>query len=176
MAESTTATDLISATKKVEQGEDPSHLSLESLALLINTARLKQLEKKITNEFIELKKRQDSVTYLHKLIKTINIATNDKGEFDCSNNEELKKFLEQAKNEHGVDIKDNKFKYSKEERDRLLENIRMTVDDFNVLNDMQLQSVTRLTNERYESYQMARAIMKPLHDDKINKARSVAGR
>lgn len=175
MSESTTASELINATKKTEQGEDLNHLSLESLALLINTARLKQLENKITKELLELKKRQDGVVFLHKLIKTINTATNDKGEFDCTSNEDLKKFLNEAK-EHGVDIKENKFKYTKDERDRLLENIRMTVEDNNVLNDMQLQSVTRLTNERYESYQMARAIMKPLHDDKINKARSITGR
>ena len=171
----TSASEEINVIKKTAAGVNPNNLSLESLALLINTERLKFLENKITHEFIELKKRQDKVTFLHKLIKTINTATNDKGEFDCTNNADLQKFLTEAK-EHGVDLKENKFKYSKDERDRLLENIRMTVEDLNVLNDMQLQTITRLTNERYESYQMARAIMKPLHDDKVNKARSIAGR
>jgi len=71
-------------------------------------------------------------------------------------------------------VKDDKFKYNKDERDRLVENIRMTIEDLNVKNDMQLQTITRLTNERYESYQMARSILKPLHDDKINKAHAMA--
>lgn len=152
---------------------DPNHLSLESLALLINTDRLKFLENKITSEFLELKKRQDQVNFLHKLIKTINIAT-VKDELDFTNNQEIKDLIKIAK-EYGVEIKDGKFKYTKDERDRLIENIRITSDDFNVLNDMQLQSITRLTNERYESYQLARSIMKPLHDDKINKTRAMAG-
>lgn len=162
------------AIKETSSQADPHNLSLEALALLINTERLKFLEKKITNEFLELKKRQDQVTFLHKLIKTINVATVNE-EFDCSNNPELKDLLQKAK-EYGVEINDDKFKYHKEERDRLIDNIRMTAEDFNVLNDMQLQTITRLTNERYESYQLARSIMKPLHDDKINKARSIAGR
>jgi hypothetical protein len=83
--------------------------------------------------------------------------------------------LKQAK-EYGVDLKDDKFKFNKEERERLIENIRLTIDDCNVLNDMQLQTITRLTTERYESYQLARSIMKPLHEDKTNKARAIAGR
>lgn len=165
---------VVNAVKETSSQTNPHNLSLEALALLINTERLKFLEKKITNEFLELKKRQDQVSFLHKLIKTINVGTVNE-EFDCSNNQELKDLLEKAK-EYGVEIKDDKFKYNKDERERLIANIKMTAEDFNVLNDMQLQSITRFTNERYESYQLARSIMKPLHDDKINKARSIAGR
>lgn len=153
---------------------DSQNLSLEALVLLINTERLRSLEKKITAEFLELKKRQDEVSFLHKLIKTINTATANE-EFDCTQNEELKSLLAKAK-EYGVDIKEDKFKYNKEERERLIENIRITADDNNVLNDMQLQTITRLTTERYESYQLARSIMRPLHEDKVNKARAIAGR
>ena len=159
------------------EGNDPagsSNLSIESLALLINVERLKFLEKKIGAEFLELKKRQDEVSFLHKLIKTINTATSNE-EFDCTDNQDLKDLLLKAK-EYGVDLKEDKFKYNKEERERLIENIRITCDDNNVLNDMQLQTITRLTTERYESYQLARSIMKPLHEDKTNKARAIAGR
>ena len=63
----------------------PEDLSLEALVLVINAERLKWLEKKVASEFIELKKRQDEVSFLHKLIKTINTATVNE-EFDCSNN------------------------------------------------------------------------------------------
>lgn len=150
------------------------HLSVEALVLLINSERLKRLENKITSEFMELKKRQDEVTFLHKLIKTINTATTHE-ELDCTNHQDLKNLLEKAK-EYGVDIKEGKYKFNKEERERLIENIRITADDNNVLNDMQLQTITRLTTERYESYQLARSIMKPLHEDKTNKARAIAGR
>lgn len=162
-------------TNTVDAGNPPnSNLSIESLALLINMERLKRLENKITTEFVELKKRQDEVTFLHKLIKTINTATVNE-ELDCTDNPELKELLAKAK-DYGVDLKEGKFKYTKEERERLIENIRITSDDNNILNDMQLQTITRLTTERYESYQLARAIMKPLHEDKTNKARAIAGR
>ena len=66
--------------------------------------------------------------------------------------------------------------FSREERDGSVENIRITADDINVMNDMQLQTISRLTNERYESYQMARSILKPLHDDKLRKAREISGK
>jgi hypothetical protein len=165
-----------SVVDNVSENKNPNSFSLESLALLINTERLKGLENKIRLEFIELKKRQDQVTFLHKLIKMINVATVNE-EFDCSAPEhaELQGLLLKAK-EYGVDLQEGKFKYKKDERERLLENIRMTADDYNVLNDMQLQTITRITTERYESYQLARSIMKPLHEDKTNKARAMAGK
>lgn len=166
--------EVINKPTETGNSSNSNHLSLESLALLINMERLKRLENKIATEFVELKKRQDEVSFLHKLIKTINTATVNE-EFDCTNNQELKDLLAKAK-ECGVDLKEDKFKYTKEERERLIENIRITADDNNVLNDMQLQTITRLTTERYESYQLARSIMKPLHEDKTNKARAIAGR
>jgi hypothetical protein len=162
------------AVNNPSQSKNPDSLSLEALALLINSDRLKYLENKIRSEFIDLKKRQDQVTSLHKLIKMINTATTN-DEFDCTQQPELQELLKKAK-ENGVDIQEGKFKYQKDERERLIENIRITADDYNVLNDMQLQTITRLTTERYESYQLARSIMKPLHEDKTNKARAIAGK
>lgn len=162
------------AIEAINSGADTSQLSLESLALLVNTERLHHLENKITKEFTELKERQERVSSLHKLIRAINSATTNE-EFDCTNNPDTQAMLAKAK-EYGVEIKEGKFKYNKQERDRLIENIRLTVDDYNVLNDMQLQTVSRLMTERYESYQLARSIMKPLHEDKISKARAAGGR
>lgn len=157
-----------------EGGIDPENLSLEALILLINTERLKYLQEKTQNEFSELKDRQAKVAELHNILKALNAATDAKGELDLTKNEELKQLLSKAK-ELGVDVKDGKFKFNKEERERLVENIRMTVEDLNVKNDMQLQVISRLTNERYESYQMARSILKPLHDAKTSYARAMRG-
>ncbi|MBA3816249.1 MAG: hypothetical protein H0X29_06965 [Parachlamydiaceae bacterium] len=175
MSQEITVEEVVSsAVKNVGSDVDPNNLSLEALALLINTERLKFLERKIASEFLELKKRQDEISFLHKLIKTVNAATVNE-EIDFSNIQELKDLFAKAK-EYGVEIKEGKFKYNKAERERLIENIRITSEDLNVLNDMQLQTITRLTNERYESYQLARSIMKPLHDSKINTSRAIHGR
>lgn len=154
-------------------GADPKDLSLEQLVLLLLTDRLRDLQDKTIDQFKQLKERQDKVTELHNILKNLNSNTNEKGELVIT--EDVKKLLDKAK-EHGVDLKDGKNHYSKDERERLVENIRMTIEDLNVKNDMQLQTVTRLTNERYESFHMARSIMKPLHEDKVNKARAVGGR
>lgn len=167
--------DVKEVMKAADLNIDPSEMSLEALIMLINAERLKHLHDKTNSEFKELKKLQDIVAYLHKLIKNINTETSATGEFDCSKNEELKKLLKEASG-MGVEIKEGKFTYTKDERDRLIDNIRMTIDDYHVKNEMSMQTINRLTSERYESYQLARSIMKPLHEDKINKARAINGR
>lgn len=154
---------------------NPHRMTLESLTLLVNAERLRFLHQKTHAEFSSLKERQKEVSTLHKLMKAINTATNSDGTFDCSSNKELQKQLADAKSS-GIDIKEGKFSYNSAERERLTQNIQMTIDDLNVQNDMQMQTVTNLNNERYESYQLARSIMKPLDEDKRNKARAIAGR
>lgn len=151
-----------------------TELSLEALILLINTERLKTIKDKTHTELKELKERQEKVRTLHKLLKGINASTDEKGKLEFTENQELKELVEKAK-ELGVDIKDGKTTYTKDERDRLVENIRIAVEDYNVENEMQIQTVSRLTNERYETYQMARSILRPLHEDKQRKAREIAG-
>lgn len=168
---------IIEDLSKVAEGtpSKDENISIEALILLINTERLKYLKDSTTKELSELKARQQKVKDLHSLLRSINTATDTKGKLDCTDNQEIKDLFLKAK-EYGIDIKDGKFKYSKEERDRLVENIRIAADDLNVENDMQLQTVSRLTNERYETYQMARSILKPLHEDKQRKAREMSGR
>jgi hypothetical protein len=157
-----------------EKKSNPNDMSLETLSMLVHADRLHYLHNKIQSELGTLKQRQDKVAALHKIMKKLNVATTDTGELDCSKKDDIQKLLKDAK-ALGVEIEDGKHKYSKEERDRLIENFRMTIEDYNVSNDMQLQAVNRLTNERYESYQLIRAIMKPLHEDKMGKARAVKG-
>lgn len=153
--------------------DDGKHneVSLQGLIFMTQTEWQKNLETKITAEFVELKGRQDKVSFLKKFVKTINIATID-DQLDCTKNEELKSLLMKAK-EYDVQIKEGKFKFNKQERDALIENIKITADDFNVLNDMQIQAVTRLTNERNESFTIARMIFKTLHESMMSTIRQI---
>lgn len=141
---------------------DRNEMSLQGIMFMAQTEWQKKLETKITAEFVELKGRQDKVSFLKKLVKTINVATVD-DQLDCTKNDELKSLLMKAK-EYDVQIKEGKFKFNKQEREVLIENIKITADDFNVLNDMQIQAVSRLTNERNESFSIARMIYKSLHE------------
>lgn len=167
--------EVISEASEIDGPVDYSKLSLESLLLLIHTEKLRSLRDRTNNELNELKDRQGIVRNLHKLLRHINTETDEDGNFDCSRDDEIVSLLKQMQ-ELGIEVDSSKTKYSTFERDRLIENLRMAVEDFNVQNDMQLQSVSRLTNERYECYQMARSILKPLSDDKLRKAREISGR
>lgn len=148
-------------------------MSLESLILLINTERLAKLRETTKKELEELRKRQSDVKKLHEALSAFNTATDDKGSLDLSSDANLKQHIQNAK-DLGLEVDETKTSYTKDERDRLVENIRMHIDDLNIDNDMQIQTISRLTNERYESYQMARSILKPLSDAKQRMAREVS--
>lgn len=151
------------------------HEKIEGLVFLMLTTRLNYLKDELKKEFTGLQEGQEKVAELHKILQALKSNKGEKGDIDFTNNPELKTMIERAK-ELGVDVKEDKTVYTKEQLNDLFENIRMSVEDLNVRNDMQLQKATRMTSERYESFQLARAIMKPLHDDKHNKARAISGR
>ena len=168
----TIITDKVNNTN--EEPIDLDNISLESLILLINAERLNHLQEQTSSKFEQLREKQNTVSELHKILKALNKATTDQGELNLNNHPELKPLIDRA-HELGVAIDTNKVVYNTLERDRLVENIRMSVDDLNVENDMLLQEISRLTNERYESYQMARSIMRPLHESKSSLARALRG-
>lgn len=154
------------STNQVEEKKFCSSLSLETLVLLVHAERLKYLQEKSQKEFSELKDRQDAVAKLHKLLQKIHAQTNsDTGELKIT--EELKQLLKEAK-DLGVEIPEGKELFSKSDREKLESNIQLTTEDLNVKNEMQLQTVNRLMDERYQSYQLARSILKPLHDAKMS--------
>ncbi len=66
--------------------------------------------------------------------------------------------------------------YQAPEADRMVENLRMTADAFNVQNDLDMQEVGKLNNERHELYQVSRMIFKTIHEAITGMARSVSGR
>ncbi len=155
---------------RAEGTPDNNKPSLESLVGLILTRRLSDIANESQTKIKELQDRQKIVRDLHDVMRAVNAY--DQGDIDLSKDQKLKDLLKRAK-ELGVDIKEGKTKYTVEERARLIDNLRMTVEDYNMQNDLQLQALTRLTSEIYESYQLAKSILKPLHDDKINKARAM---
>ncbi|CDZ80505.1 hypothetical protein BN1013_01019 [Candidatus Rubidus massiliensis] len=173
MAQTEVENNLIKSLDINDLKNDPNNLSLEAVTSLVLLEALETLKIKTESEFKELKDRQDLVASLHKTLKTINRYTNEKGELDISKNEELKKLLDEA-SKLGVEIDVNKQKYNAHEREMLVENFRITIEGLNTKNDMQLQVINQLTNKRYECFQMAKSIVKPLDEDKKNKARSIA--
>lgn len=179
-------TDPIAEISKIE-GIGPKKPTIDSLVHDILTARLHKLQEDTKKELAELKDRQKEVQKLHDLIAKINSLTDKEGEVQADG--ELCSMLQEAMqssansdevnelkmNSDSLKIVKSGEKYKPEERQRLIENLRMHIEDLNTQNDMQLQTVTQKTNERYETYQMVRAIEKPLDEDRKNKARALRG-
>ena len=138
MSEKQEVTQVLSqAITKSDSSKDTKELSLEALVLLLTTDRLHHLEKQSRKELDELRGRQKKVAFLNKLTKTINTATGPKGDFDMGNYTDLQNMLSDAK-KIGIEVDEAKVKYNDEERQRLVDNIRMTIDDMNVENEMHL--------------------------------------
>lgn len=162
----------ISEELKIER--DHSDSNVENMAVFHAIDRLHSLERMKAKELKELMERQHKVAFLRKLQGSINVGTTPKG-FDATNVQDFSEMLLAAKN-LGVQLDEKKLAYSTEERDRLLENIRMVIDDNQTLNELQMQSIIRIETERNESIQMASSMAKPLHEDKTQKARAIHGR
>ena len=160
--------------KKVEDKDLALQQELEELVLMVNAEKVGELDELSRKEIAELKERQSQVRYLHDLVKVVNDQTDSKGVFNCESNDEIKHLIDQAR-DFGVQISADKYKFSKDEKDRLLENIHLTVEDLNTENEMQLQGISRMTNERYEAWQLARATMKVLDEAKRSQARAIRG-
>jgi len=165
--------DLINA---VQDGApvDTKNLTLEQLVILVNTERVRSLEAKSKAELQELKARYAQVRTLNDLRKLINNVLSADGSVDLTKHPELLEKLNNAKS-LGVPVVDGKTQYSKEEADRLLDNVKMTIDDLNVQNDLQMQQVSRLQNDHHESFQLAMSIMRPIHNAKQSSIRAIGG-
>ena len=145
-------------------------------------------------EFDKLKVGQARTREFNKLIKLINQQTNADGTLNIQPGSELHQLLLAASQEipattlpvngnapqdpplSGIEVDASKTTYTKEELHRLLENIRISVDDMNVVNELQLQTVNRLVAQQQELFQIMKSLLKPLHDTKIGMARAIAGR
>lgn len=165
-------------------GVEEKRQSLESLLLEIRAARTQYIRDSIVKEVKELKERQSEVKSYHEIIAKINALTDKEGEVKVD--EELCDMLKKAVSadgEGGDKIDGGSLKilavgesYRPEDRVRIIETLRMHIEDLNTQNEMQIQSVTQFNNELFETYQMLRAIDKPYDAAGRQCARSIAGR
>ena len=172
-------------TNKVDMvAESEADYSLNQLLHLIRLHRTNGHGHKLEKELRELTERQSHVRFLTNIRRVITLTGDGKqGEFKAdieefqallkqaneSENEMLKKLLKE------VGIVEGKKSYTKDEKTNVMESIKMTIDQLNVLNDMQIQTVSRLESENNEVYQMLMAAHKPLHNLITGMARSIKG-
>lgn len=89
---------------------------------------------------------------------------------------ELRALLTKARDVYNIEFTWPADEFSSDECETLISAITTTCTDHNLQNEMQMTDLNRSYQERLEILQMARALVKTLHDDKVHKARSSSGR
>jgi hypothetical protein len=132
----------------------------ESLGLL-KTVCVSRADAKIRTEADELDARGENVRSLHELLKAINSTTDKENGIDWTNKPELVSLLDTAK-ELGVNVPEDQLKFEADDKHRLTENVRMTLDALNLQNQRQYQRVTRLQQERTQVLQEVMGLLQRL--------------
>ena len=165
--------------EKIDKIEDKENIkpsySLETLALLVNKQRVDQLEDKLRTNFKDLKKRQEEIKGLQSLIRALNRATDDDEKLDFTKDEELKELYIAMDKRFELKLPEGTV-FSGAARERVIDNIKMAVDERNLENDLLMNTIQQLNNERNESFQMANKIIKTLNDAKMRVTQALAGR
>jgi hypothetical protein len=149
--------------------------TLESALFLVQSEKIHHLSSKIVSTLDGLHERQKEVRRLQEIIALLNKNVTDEGTLTVEEGSLEQELLEELQS-RGVQVKQTVGVFNPQQYDRLIENIKMSVEGLNVQNEMNLQDVTRLQNEQYNVYQLVKSIHKPLDEDKRNKARAVGGR
>ena len=109
---------------------------------------------KVDNLAVDIKERHEKVKNVHQVIQALNNLANESGDVNLDDHDEVKKCLDLAK-EHGVNIPMNgdsiKTNYSAAERDRLIENLHLSADDWDkeTKNFSQKMQISIQESERY---------------------------
>jgi hypothetical protein len=165
--------DNIEEVSAPEKEDKKGSYSLETLTLLVNKARVEKLEKTLKDNFKILKGRQEEVKALQSLTRALNTATDNKGVLDFTNSPEIKELYLELNDRFNLKLPLGKTKFTGQERERLIENIKTAVEEKNLENDLLMHTVQQLNNERSESFQMANKILKTLYDTKLHQAQAL---
>ena len=200
MADSTPNTDQVTDVPGVDQmPEDPNNYSLDQILRMIRLERTQGLNKQYKNALNKLRMGQLKVSILTDLRRYINLSKDKDGKFDASN-QEFQDLITKSKAKYDklsdelvkagestetmetfgdlieeVGIVEGKDKYSADESKAVLDSIKMTTDQLSPLNEMHMQTVTRVEGEINETYQMLMAAYKPLHNVVTMMARAIKG-
>lgn len=165
--------------EEIDKTEDKENVkpsySLETLALLVNKQRVDQLEEKLRTQFKDLKKRQEEIKALQSLVRTLNAATDENETLDLDKSAEAKELYEVVGKRFDLKLPE-KTKFNGPARERMIENIKMAIDERNLENDLLMNTIQQLNSERNESFQLANKIIKTLHDAKMRQTQALSGR
>lgn len=124
--------------------------------LLLMEKILGQAQAEAHQLYHKIKERTDQVELLTKLIGKLNLID---GKVDWSKDEEMKMLVQQAR-AIGVEIPENKYTWSKDEKRYLLENIQMRKDTMEKMTQLERTDMQRYMQEASHCHQARSNILK----------------
>lgn len=145
-------------------------IALQTLTYMVLTEHIEELSKDIKSELDKVKKGQDKVVALNTLLQTLNSLTpvnnspTDR-KFDMVQAPGIGEMLAQAE-KMGVKLPPGleNSQWDNETRERLTENINLTIKNLNMASEMQMQKVNRLMSEQDHARKLLASVMKNLHE------------
>ena len=199
MADNTAQTDSVNDVTRVQESNDPNDYSMDQLLRMIRLERTQGLNKQYKTALNKLRMGQLKVSIMTDLRRYINLSKDKDGKFDASN-DKFQKLITDSKTKYDklsdeltkagekiedmetfgdllseVGIQEGKNSYNNDETKAVLDSIKMTTDQLSPLNEMHMQTVTRIEGEINETYQMIMAAYKPLHNVITMMARAAKG-
>lgn len=161
---------------------DSKGLTVKQLALLIVHHKLDHLKLSYLQKMLEWKENRAKIQDYTVVLSLINARVKDgKLQLEPSDSKEEFKYNLRAQLEQLV--KDGLILnipadglFDAQAREGLVTNLKGMLDGFNLNNNIVIEDLQQIMNERYEAYQYARGIMKPENDAGTQVARNIAGR
>lgn len=114
--------------------------SVSSEVIKLYALHATNTKKNIDELAAEVSKRQDQLRFLNELITEINSLTDENNGLDITDNPALQEKLAVAK-ELGIKIPEKQMKFNPTQRDRLVENLHLTADNWDKDNKKQTQKM-----------------------------------
>lgn len=159
--------------ERITKSLESEEIDLDPLALLVYSEKLQLLESQGEDMMDEIRQTHKQIQHIHKILAKINEETDKDGNLVPS--DQLKALFDEAE-EMGLSpdrslIESNKLDFNKKER--LVENLKMSVEDLNMDNETKLQRVNHLNNERFSVIQFIRKVLDSLHQTKQMMSRNI---
>ncbi len=136
-------------------------------------AAIDSIEERLRFEFNKISDRQGEVSKLHGLIETLNNAAKEGGSVELST-EELADFQKRAA-ELGVKLPKLDTKITKEQKDSVIQNINMRVDDLGTLTQKDFFKLQTLNQRKMQLWELLSSMEKMHHDIIMSIARKIGG-
>jgi hypothetical protein len=129
--------------------------TVQQEAFFLHISRLRHLRALLDKHALDIKERQNKIKFLHELMQKLNNLVDDEGKIDFTADPTLTEDLKIAK-ELGVNISTDQTKLSRYQTDRLMDNLRYSISDWETSNNIDLRKASNIYSESEQSIMIVR--------------------